>query len=195
MTWLHEENLKRLNHHTYNWYVDQKGEQMNTKALHQISYGLYVIAAGHNGKLNGQIANTVFQITSDPPTIAVSINKENYTHDCIQGCHSFVVNVLSKETEMVFIGHFGFKSGRDIDKLDGVNHRLSQLGNPILLENTIAFLEAKVKKEVDMGTHTIYIGDLIDADIVSNAEPMTYAYYHLVKKGKSPKAAPTYIKE
>jgi len=168
---------------------------MNTKALHQISYGLYIIATGNNGKLNGQIANTVFQITSDPPTIAVSINKGNYTHGCIQGCHSFVVNVLSKETEMVFIGRFGFKSGRDIDKLDGVNHKLSQLGNPILLENTVAFLEAKVKKEVDMRTHTIYIGDVIDADIISDTEPMTYAYYHLVKKGKSPKAAPTYIKE
>jgi len=168
---------------------------MNPKVLHQISYGLYVVTAGNDGKFNGQIANTVFQITSDPPTMAVSINKGNYTHEFIKECRSFVVNVLAKETGMVFIGRFGFKCGRDIEKLDGVKHRLSQLGNPILEENSISFFEVKVEKEVDMGTHTIYIGKVIDAEIISDAEPMTYAYYHLVKKGKSPKAAPTYIKE
>ncbi len=168
---------------------------MNPKALHQLSYGLYVVTACKDGKLNGQIANTVFQITSEPPTMAVSINKGNYTHEFIKECRSFVVNVLGKETGMVFIGRFGFKCGRDIDKLDGVKHRVSQLGNPILEENSVAFLEVKVEKEVDMGTHTIYIGKVVDADIISDSEPMTYAYYHLVKKGKSPKAAPTYIKE
>ncbi|MEA3361583.1 MAG: flavin reductase family protein, partial [Thermodesulfobacteriota bacterium] len=121
---------------------------MNPKTLHQISYGLYVITAGNDGKFNGQIANTVFQITSEPPTMAVSINKGNYTHEFIKECRSFVVNILGKETGMVFIGRFGFKCGRDIEKLDGVKHRLSQLGNPILEENSISFLEVKVEKEV-----------------------------------------------
>jgi flavin reductase (DIM6/NTAB) family NADH-FMN oxidoreductase RutF len=168
---------------------------MKPKALHQISYGLYVIAARKDDKINGQIANTVFQITSKPPTLAVSINKENYTHEFISESRSFVVNVLDRDTGMVFIGRFGFRCGRDIDKFDGIKHRLSQLGNPILEENSIAFLEVRVDIEVDVGTNTIFIGEVVDADIIGDGEPLTYAYYHLVKKGKAPKAAPTYIEE
>ena len=168
---------------------------MNQNALHKIGYGLYVVTSSKDDKINGQIANTVFQITSKPPTLAVSINKENYTHDFIKQSRSFVVNVLDKDSEMVFIGRFGFKSGRDIDKFDGIKYRLSQSGNPILEETSVAYLEVKVEKEVDMGTHTVFIGEIVDADIMSDGEPMTYAYYHLVKKGKAPKAAPTYIEE
>jgi flavin reductase (DIM6/NTAB) family NADH-FMN oxidoreductase RutF len=168
---------------------------MNSKAFYQISYGLYVIASRKGEKINGQIANTVFQITSKPPTFAVSINKENYTHEFIKNSKSLVVNVLDRDAAMVFIGRFGFKSGRDIDKFDGIKYKLSPLGNPILEENSIAFLELRVVKEVDVGTHTIFIGEAIDADIISDGEPMTYAFYHIVKKGKAPKAAPTYIEE
>ncbi len=168
---------------------------MNPKTLHQISYGLYVVTARKGDKINGQIANTVFQITSKPPTLAVSINKENYTHEFIKKNRSFVVNVLNRDTGMVLIGRFGFKSGRDIDKFDGIKHRLTQLENPILEENSTAFLEVRVDKEVDAGTHTIFIGEVVDADIISEGEPLTYAFYHLIKKGKAPKAAPTYIEE
>jgi len=168
---------------------------MNPKTLHQISYGLYVIAARKDNTINGQIANTVFQITSKPPMLAVSINKENYTHEFIKESRSLAVNVLDRDTGMVFIGRFGFKCGRDIDKFDGVKYRLSPLGNPILEENSTAFLEVRVDKEVDVGTHTIFIGEVVDADILSDGEPLTYAHYHLVKKGKAPKTAPTYIEE
>ncbi|MBW2332799.1 MAG: flavin reductase [Deltaproteobacteria bacterium] len=168
---------------------------MNPKTLHQISYGLYVVTARMGDKINGQIANTVFQITSKPATLAVSINKENYTHEFIKKSRSLVANVLNRDTGMVFIGRFGFKSGRDIDKFDGIKHRLSQLGNPIFEENSTAFLEVKVEKEVDVGTHTLFIGEVVDADILSNDEPLTYAHYHLVQKGKAPKTAPTYIEE
>ena len=166
---------------------------MNPKALHAISYGLYVVAAHKDDKINGQIANTVFQITSRPPTLGVSINKENYTHEFIKQTRSLTVNVLDKEAGMVFIGRFGFKCGRDIEKFDGIQHRLTPLGNPILEEHSTAFLEVKIEKEIDMGTHTIFVGEVVDGDIISDGEPMTYAYYHMVKKGKAPKAAPTYI--
>lgn len=168
---------------------------MNPKALHTISYGLYVVAAKKNGMINGQIANTVFQITSTPATLAVSINKNNYTHEFIKASRSFVVNVLDKDTSMVFIGRFGFRCGRDFEKFDGIKHRLTALGNPILEEHSIAFLEVRVEKEIDMVTHTLFIGEIIDAEVIHEGEPMTYAYYQLVKKGKSPKAAPTYIEE
>jgi flavin reductase (DIM6/NTAB) family NADH-FMN oxidoreductase RutF len=168
---------------------------MNPKALHKISYGLYVVSAHRDGAINGQIANTVFQITSAPATLAVSINKDNYTHEFIEGGRSFVVNVLDKETSMTFIGRFGFRCGRDIEKFDGIKYRLSSLGSPILEEHSMAFLEATVDRIIDMGSHTIFIGEVVDGDITGDGEPMTYAYYHLVKQGKSPKSAPTYIEE
>jgi len=168
---------------------------MNLKALHKISYGLYVIASKSDGKLNGQIANTVFQVTSEPPTIAVSINKQNLTHEFIQKSKVFGVSILSKDAPLKLIGHFGFKSGREIDKFKDVNYRIGKIGVPILQDYTIAFLEVEVINTVDAGTHTIFIGNLVNAEIINNEEPMTYAYYHEIKGGKSPKTAPTYIKE
>lgn len=175
---------------------------MNPKTVHKISYGLYVVCsrkenkpASPSGRLNGQIANTVFQITSQPPTIAVSINKQNLTHEFIQASKVFTVSVLTQDTPMEFIGRFGFKSGRDIDKLAGVNHQFGQTKAPIVTDYTLAYLEAKLTKELDVGTHTIFVGEVVGAEIIKETEPMTYAYYHQVKRGKAPKTAPTYIKE
>ena len=96
---------------------------------------------------------------------------------------------------MKFIGHFGFKSGREMDKFKDVNYKIGDNGVPILLDNTIAYLVAEVTEEVDVETHTIFIGKVVEAEILKNEEPMTYAYYHEVKQGKAPKTAPTYIKE
>ncbi len=168
---------------------------MNIKTLYKVSYGLYVVGSVKNEKYNGQIANTVFQITSEPPTIAVSINKSNLTHEFIKESKVFAVSILSKETPMRFIGHFGFKSGRDTDKFKDVKYKSGITGAPVVLEYTIAYLETEVTNMVDVGTHTIFIGKVVDAEILGTGEPMTYAYYHEVKKGKSPKTAPTYIKE
>lgn len=168
---------------------------MNSKALYKISYGMYVISSRMNDKLNGQIANTVFQITSEPPRIAVSINKQNLTHEFINKSKVFIVSILSKATPMKFIGHFGFKSGRKIDKFRDINYKFGVTGAPIVLEHSIAYLEAEVINMVDVGTHTIFIGKVIDAELITEGEPMTYAYYHEIKQGKAPKTAPTYIKE
>jgi flavin reductase (DIM6/NTAB) family NADH-FMN oxidoreductase RutF/rubredoxin len=169
---------------------------MNTAAFHKISYGLYVISSIRGDKNNGQIANTAFQVTSDPATIGVSINKQNLTHEFIQGSRKFSVSIISKSTPMPFIGTFGFKSGRDIDKFVGVNHKIGETGVPIPLDNIIAYIEAEVINEMDCGTHTIFIGKVVNCDILdNNDEPMTYAYYHEVKRGKAPKTAPTYLKE
>jgi flavin reductase (DIM6/NTAB) family NADH-FMN oxidoreductase RutF/rubredoxin len=173
----------------------RKCQEMNHKALHKISYGLYVITSGKKGNCNGQIANTVFQATSEPPTIAVCINKKNFTYEFIQESKVFAVSVLSKSTPLEFIGNFGFKCGRDTDKFKGINYKIGRTGAPIVLDHTIAYLDAKVIKEFDGGTHTIFIGEVVDAEILTDEEPMTYAYYHKIKKGTTPKAAPTYIKE
>jgi len=137
----------------------------------------------------------VFQITSEPPTVAVSINKSNLTHEFIKESRVFTASVLSQDTPLSFIGHFGFKSGRDIDKLEGINYKISETQAPVVTDNALAYLEAKVVQEVDVGTHTIFIGELIGADVLKEGEPMTYAYYHQVKRGTTPKTAPSYIEE
>jgi len=168
---------------------------MDPNALYKISYGMYVVNSIKEGKLNGQIANTVFQVTSEPPAIAVSINKTNLTYEFIRKSRIFTVSILSKETPMNYIGRFGFKSGRDIDKFEGVNYKLGKTGAPVVPEYSVAYLEAEVADIVDIGTHTIFIGRIIDSKKLSDDEPMTYAYYHEIKKGKSPKAAPTYVEE
>jgi len=168
---------------------------MNLKALHQVTYGLYVITSTKGGKFSGQIANTVFQITSEPPTIAVSINKQNLTHEFIMQSKVFTASVISHDAPLSFIGHFGFKSGRDMDKFEGINYKLGETRAPLVLDYTLAYLEAKVTQEIDAGTHTIFIGELVGADVMKEGEPMTYAYYHQVKRGTTPKTAPSYIEE
>ncbi|NQT29242.1 MAG: flavin reductase [Candidatus Saganbacteria bacterium] len=168
---------------------------MKLETLHKISYGLYIIAAVKDGKPNGQIANTVFQITSEPPTIAVSINKNNLTHEYILASGRFSVSILEKGAPMQLIGNFGFKSGREFDKFSGIKVKNLADGTPIVLDYALGFLEVKVVNQFDCGTHTIFFAKVIDAEILNSAEPMTYAYYHDVKKGKAPKTAPTYIRE
>ena len=168
---------------------------MNTRAVQKIGYGVYIISSKKDGKLNGQIANTAFQITSEPATMAVSINKLNLTHEYIQASKVFTVSILSKDAPMTLIGNFGFKSGRDINKFQDTKHRIGVTGAPIVLEQTVAFIECEVVSSADVGTHTIFIGKIVDCDVLSDVEPMTYTYYHQIKGGKSPKTAPTYIKE
>ncbi len=168
---------------------------MNLKALYSLGYGLYVVSSRKGDRLNGQIANTVFQITSEPPTIAVSINKTNLTHEFITASKVLVASVLSQDTPLSFIGHFGFKSGRDIDKFEGINYKVGETQAPVVTDNTLAYLEARVIQELDVGTHTIFVGELVGADVLKEGQPMTYAYYHQVKRGTTPKTAPSYVEQ
>ncbi len=168
---------------------------MNKKALWKISYGLYIVSSSKDGKFNGQIANTVFQLTAEPPTIGVCINKQNLTHEYIQESKVFTVSILSTQATMKFIGTFGFKCGRDIDKFKGIDYKTGKTRAPIVLENSIGYLECEVTGSMDAGTHTLFVGKLMDAEIINDKEPMTYEYYHKVLKGKAPKTATTYIKE
>ena len=168
---------------------------MNHKTLHKISYGLYIICSKKGKKINGQIANALFQVTAEPQTIAVSINKKNLTHDFIENSKAFTVSVLSENTPLQFIGTFGFKSGRDIDKFNDVKYKLGKTRIPIVLDNSLAYVEAKVIDKIDVGTHTIFIASVEDGEILTEDKPMTYEYYHKVKGGFSPKNAPTYVGE
>jgi flavin reductase (DIM6/NTAB) family NADH-FMN oxidoreductase RutF/rubredoxin len=166
---------------------------MDKAAFFKLSYGLYVVTSKKDGQLNGQIANTAIQVTSDPAAVSVCINKQNLTHEFIRASRTFAVSILSRTTPMTFIGHFGFKSGRDFNKFENMNYKTGVTGAPIVLDNTIAYIEAEVVRELDCGTHTIFVGEVRDCGVTNaEEEPMTYAFYHEVKRGKSPKTAPTY---
>ncbi len=167
---------------------------MDRNALHKLGYGVYVVTSGKEDKCNGQIANTVFQISSEPAIIAVSINKNNYTHDLLKKTGVFAVSVLSKNAPLKFIGSFGFRCGRDVNKFDGVNFKIGKTGARIVLDSVVAYIEAEVVQEVDAGTHTLFIGKAVNAEIVNDEDPMTYAFYHEVKRGTTPQSAPTYSK-
>ena len=107
----------------------------------------------------------------------------------------FTVSILSQDTPLNFIGDFGFKSGREVDKFKDIGYKLGETGAPIVLDNTLAYLEAKVINHVEVGTHTIFVGEIVAADVVKEGEPMTYAYYHEIKRGTTPKTAPSYVEE
>jgi len=168
---------------------------MDTKALYKISYGVYIVCSVDGDKINGQIANTVIQAASEPPTIAVSINKENLTHEYIKKSGVFTASVLSQDTPLSFIGNFGFKSGRDTNKFENVNYKTGTTKAPVVTDNTTAYLEVRVTKEIDVGTHTMFIGELVDAGVLTENAVMTYEYYHQVKRGTTPKSAPSYIEK
>jgi len=163
---------------------------MNEKALWNISYGLYIVATRYGNDLNGQIANTVFQLTSEPAKIAISINKTNYTHELIEKSKVFSVTILEKETPISFVGKFGFKSGRKVNKLEGVKYKMGISGAPVVTEHALASIECEVGQAIDVGTHTLFIGKIVNAEVYKYGEPMTYAYYHQVKRGTAPKTAP-----
>lgn len=166
---------------------------MNKNALRELSYGVYVISTYDNGRPTGCTANSVMQIASSPATIAVSINKDNYTHDCIKELGKFAVSVLGENSEPTTIGRFGFMSGKDVNKFDEVKY-LTKGYFPVIAD-AVAYMVCEVTETLDAGTHTIFLGKVNDADIIKKDTPMTYRYYHEVIKGKSPKNAPTYIEE
>jgi ferric-chelate reductase [NAD(P)H] len=167
---------------------------VDPKVLHNLSYGMYIVSSCKNGALNGQIANTVFQITSEPVTVAVSLNKKNLTHEFVEASGRFTVSVLDEKAPLPFIGKFGFKSGRNEDKFKDVKYKLLTSGCPVVLENTICYLEAKVTSKFDCGTHTLFLGEMTGSGFIAEGKPMTYGYYHFVKKGTTPPSAPTFIR-
>jgi flavin reductase (DIM6/NTAB) family NADH-FMN oxidoreductase RutF/rubredoxin len=167
---------------------------MNHEAFYRITYGLYVVSSTHGSQSNGYIANTVFQVTAKPARFAIACNKDNYTCGLISQSQVFAISILQQDTQAELIGLFGYQSGRTLNKYASVRHRTGQTGAPILLEDTLAWLECKVVQTVDVGTHLLFVGEVVDGDVINSSQPpLTYAYYRDVKKGKAPKNAPTYL--
>ena len=168
--------------------------EVDRKALRDLSYGLYIVTSRDGKKMNGQIVNTVIQVTSDPPRVAVIINKKNLTHAFILKSKVFAVSVLEESAPMTFFGPFGFKSGRDFDKLDKMEFRKgTATGCPLITEHVLSVLEAEVIDQIDLGTHTVFVADVLGSEVLKSGRPLTYHYYHEHLKGKSPKNAPTFV--
>ena len=161
---------------------------MDTKALHKIGYGLYVLTSCvsdedvKNGKFrvkdNGCIINTVMQVTSEPCMIAIAVNKQNYTNGMISATRKFNVSVISEGVSFDLFKRFGFQSGKDTDKFsDLCETKRSPNGVLYITQNTNAFMSAYVKQEIDLGTHTIFFGQLVEAECLSSIPTVTYDYY------------------
>lgn len=166
---------------------------MNNNAFRNISYGVYVISTWDGERPTGCTANSAMQITSDPATIAISINHANYTNQCIEKSGRFAISILAETTDSSIIGTFGFQSGKDVNKFDSVKYEIKD-EMPIVSEGC-AYITCEVINKMETDTHTVFLGKVMYADVLSQENPMTYSYYHKVVRGKSPKNAPTYIAE
>ena len=152
---------------------------MNQAAMFQLSYGLFVLSAKDGEKDNGCIVNTVQQVTTTPNRISVAVIKGNFTLDMIRDTGSFNVSILSEEVPFEIFKHFGFQSGRDVDKLENfTEYARSSNGIIYLNKYANAFLSASVAETVDLGTHTMFIADVTGGEVLSQVPSVTYAYYH-----------------
>lgn len=166
---------------------------MNSNVLRNLSYGVYIVSTMDSERPTGCTANSAMQITSTPATIAVSINHDNYTNHCIDASGLFAVSILAETSAPSLIGHFGFQSGREVNKFDTISFEMKS-GVPVITDSC-GYIVCKVINKMETSSHTVFLGEVIDGDVLLSAPAMTYAYYHNVIKGKSPKTAPTYIPE
>ena len=158
---------------------------MNTNAMFKIGYGPYVLTAKENGFDNGCIINTVSQVTSNPNRITVAVNKANKTHDMILASGEFNVSILSTSATFDIFKAFGFRSGKDVDKFaDFKSVERSGNGLYYITDATNAFISAKVINATDLGTHTLFLADVNDCEVLSEATSVTYDYYHKYIKPK-----------
>ena len=160
--------------------------------LRNLSYGLYLIGVEDNGRPCGCIVNTVFQVTSENPIVAISMNKNNYTWELIERTGRFSVSILSEKTRKEVIQKLGFVSGRDHDKYEGIDYTMHQ-GLPVLNEECSGALLCKVVSMAETPTHMVILASVEDAIELTSNVPMTYRYYHEVIRGGAPKNAPSYI--
>lgn len=151
------------------------------RACWKVSYGLYVVSSIDGDRMNGQVCNTLFQITSDPPRVAIGINHKNLTHEFIAKSGVFAASILGRSDHRL-VRRFGYRSGRDFDKFKGIAIRRGRTACPIL-EDSLGYLECQVleDKVLDAGTHAVFVGDVVGGGLFKDEEPLTYAYYHATK--------------
>lgn len=168
---------------------------MDQNTFSKLTYGVYIIGGGDKEKQNAFIATAVFQVTATPEKIAIASNKDNFTTSLIQNQKAFSVSVLQQNYTPFTMGNFGFRTGKNFNKFEKCNYQLgAKTGVPIVLTDTLSWFECIVEQEMDLGTHILFVGKVVDCAIISQTDvPLTYQYYHEVKKGLTHKNAPSYV--
>jgi flavin reductase (DIM6/NTAB) family NADH-FMN oxidoreductase RutF len=169
---------------------------MDRNTFSKLSYGVYVVAAGNKERQNAFIATTVMQVTAEPARIIVVCNKNNLTAKFICEYRSFSASVLKQNYKPTTLGTFGFRSGKDFNKFGHCNEFIFGVNTqvPIVLEDCLTWFECNLVNKIDVESHILFIGEVLDAKIIAeNEEALTYSYYHEIKKGITPKNAPSFI--
>jgi len=171
---------------------------MDRNTFSKLGYGVYVVASGNKEQQNAFIATTVMQVTAEPAKIVVACNKNNFTAQLIRESKAFSASVLKQTYKPTTMGTFGFRSGKDCNKFELCNEFIfgNNTQTPIVTEDCLAWFECRLSDEIDVGTHILFVGEVLDAQITAeNEAPLTYSYYHEVKKGVTAKNAPSFIKK
>ena len=167
---------------------------MDESVLWDLSYGMYVVGVKDRGRDTGCVINTAMQITVTPVTIAISMNKDNYTYSVLQREGQFALSILSERAPSNTLAYLGFTSGRDTDKFAEVAHHDFD-GAPVVDEGVVGYLKCQVIASQDLGSHVVLFAEVTDTRRGEDRDVMTYQYYHQIKKGRAPKNAPTYQQE
>ncbi|MGN0672255.1 MAG: flavin reductase [Anaerovoracaceae bacterium] len=163
---------------------------MDKKAMYKLSYGLFVLTAKEGDKDNGCIINTAIQAASAPNQVSICVNKANYTHDMIVRTGEFTVSTISQEASFDLFKHFGFQTGREVDKFaDFADCKRGSNGLYYVTKGTNAYISVKVDQTVDLGSHTMFVGEVTDMEVLADVSSATYEYYMNNIKPK-PEAAP-----
>ena len=162
--------------------------EFNNKAMYKLSYGLFVCTAVQGEKKNGCIINTAIQVASEPNRISIAVNKANYTHDMIKATGACNISVISKEASFDLFKHFGFQSGRDVDKFSEeypkTDYEIAENGIPYITTGTNAYFSLKVDQEVDLGSHTLFICTPTFMTVLADVSSCTYEFYQEFIKPK-----------
>lgn len=163
---------------------------MDNKTMYKLTYGLFVLTSCYDGKDSGCIINTAGQVTSEPNRISIAVNKANFTHDLVKKSGKFNISILSEEASFDTFKHFGFQSGRDVDKFDGYSDCKRSANNLYYVTaGTNGYISATVEQEIDLGSHTMFIALVDDMEVLSSVPSTTYSYYQSSIKPKPEKPA------
>ena len=150
---------------------------MNNKAMYNLTYGLFICTARDGDKDNGCIVYTVSQVTTSPNRIVVAVNKDNYTHDMIMKTKEFNISILTEKASFDTFKHWGFQSGKNVDKAIGIEYCRSDNGIIYIANQTNAYISATVEQTINLGSHTMFIASVDDMEMLSSAPSASYAYY------------------
>ena len=165
---------------------------MDLTALEKIQYGVYFIASAFDGQKSAFAANSVMQVCASPVKIAVSVSKQNWTYGLIEKAGLFSISAVSQSAPFEFIGNFGFKSGKIFNKFENAGYKTFESGIPAITQYVSAVFELKSIDKIDVGSHMVFIGEVLSMEKLSEETTMTYEYYHKIKGGLTAKNAPTY---